>query len=78
MTSSITKPNDIDILMALDPLDATDADIDAVILYNRNQRAKRESGAKGTRAKKDLGPQTKLDLTALGLKVAAPKIIRRV
>jgi hypothetical protein len=70
-------PNDIDLLMSADPLDMSDADIDAIIAYNRNQRAKREAapGGKG-RAKKDTaGPA--LDLAKLGLKVTKPGVERR-
>lgn len=71
------EPNDIDLLMSLDPLEMSDLDIDKVIAYHRNQRAAREAGKTG-RAKKDSGPSTKLDLEKLGLKPAAPKITRRI
>lgn len=73
-----TTTNDIDLLMSLDPLELTKQDLDIIIAYHRNQRALRESGVKGSRAKKDLGPSTKLDLEKLGLKPAAPKLVRRV
>lgn len=68
--------NDIDLLQSIDPLELSKQDIDKIIAYHRNQRALREAG-KG-KAKKDTGPKTTLDLTALGLKPAAPKITRRV
>ena len=69
------EPNDIDLLMSLDPLEYSSTDIDIIIAYHRNQRALRE---KGVKPKKDKGPKQLLDLEALGLKVAAPKINRRV
>lgn len=69
--------NDIDFLMSIDPLDADKKDIDKIIAYFRNQRAAKESGSR-TRAKKDTGPQQKIDLKALGLVAAPPKINRRV
>jgi len=69
--------NDIDLLMSKDPLDMSDLDIDAIIAYNRNQRAVKEAG--GTRkARKAAGPSDKLDLGKLGLKPIAPKITRRI
>jgi hypothetical protein len=72
----MTEPqNDIDSLMSLDPLELSKQDIDHIILYHRNQRALRE---KGVKPKKDKGPTQALDLVALGLKPAAPKINRRV
>lgn len=67
--------NDIDFLMSLDPLELSKQDTDIIIAYHRNQRALRE---KGIKPKKDKGPSTTIDLTALGLKPAAPKINRRV
>ena len=67
--------NDIDFLMSLDPLELSKQDIDVIIQYHRNQRALRE---KGVKPKKDKGPASTLDLVALGLKPAAPKINRRV
>lgn len=71
------EPNDIDLLMSLDPLDMSKQDIDKIIAYHRNQRALKESGAR-TRAKKDTGPSQKIDLQKLGLVAAAPKIDRRI
>jgi hypothetical protein len=71
-----TEPiNDIDFLMSLDPLELSKQDIDIIIAYHRNQRALRE---KGVKPKKDKGLSTAIDLIALGLKPAAPKINRRV
>lgn len=67
--------NDIDFLMSLDPLELSKQDLDIIIAYHRNQRALRE---KGIKPKKDKGPANTIDLTALGLKPAAPKINRRI
>lgn len=73
-----SEPNDVDLLMSLDPLELTKQDLDVIIAYHRNQRALRESGARGAKPKKDAGPSQKLDLEKLGLKPAAPKLNRRV
>lgn len=74
--------NDIDYLMSLDPMElSTKPDtpgrrrLDAIIAYHRNHRAQAEGGKK---PKKDSGPSTKIDLTALGLKAAPVKITRRL
>ena len=67
--------NELDRLMSLDPLELSKQDIDIIIAYHRNQRALRE---KGVKPKKDKGPTSTLDLVALGLKPAAPKLNRRV
>lgn len=74
----MSEANDIDLLMSLDPLQLSEQDLKAIIAYHRNQRALRESGARGSRAKKDTGPTAKIDLADLGLKPAAPKLVRRV
>jgi len=41
--------NDLDELMSRDPLDLSSQDIDAIIAYHRNQRARRASGEKPTK-----------------------------
>jgi hypothetical protein len=38
--------NDLDELMSRDPLSLSSQDIDAIIAYHRNQRARRASGEK--------------------------------
>jgi len=38
--------NDLDELMSRDPLDLSSQDIDQIIQYHRNQRARRASGEK--------------------------------
>lgn len=67
--------NDIDLLMSKDPLEMSKLDLDTIIAYNRNQRAAREAGGR-SRTKKDSGPP--LDLEKLGLKIAKPKVERRM
>ena len=77
MTANETPTNDIDLLMSKDPLDMSSLDIDAIIAYNRNQRAAKEAG--GTRAsRKSSTPAEKLDLGKLGLKPVVPKITRSI
>lgn len=70
--------NEIDLLMDLDPLEMTSANIDQIIAYHRQNRANAEAGIK---PKKDSGPKVKIDLQALGLSAAkAPsaEIKRRI
>ena len=42
-------PNEIDVLMALDPLELSAQDIDSIIAYHRKNRAIVESGGKPKR-----------------------------
>lgn len=74
-------PTDLDALMDLDPLSLSDRDIDAIIAYHRNNRAR--EGADGKMAKpKGTATKAKLDLADLikGIAEPAPKVggIRRV
>jgi len=60
--------NDLNELFARideDPTLLTKADIDAVVAWQRQQRAKKIAG--GGKAKKEAGPALKIDLQALGL-----------
>lgn len=69
--------NEIDALMDLDPDKMTKSDIDAIIVYHRNNRANAEAGIK---PKKTSGPKQTLDLSKLGLikkPVAVPVSRRR-
>lgn len=70
-------PNDLDTIMSLDPLDLTTEDIDAIILYHRNRRAKLAEGGKSARPKKDKGPSVEIDLVKLGLKKLDQPLARR-
>lgn len=63
-------PSDLDELMSRDPLDMTRTDVDAIIAYQRNARAKREGAPKGRSKRTDLVEHDNakpIDLAALGL-----------
>ena len=57
-----------------DPTIAQPKDIDALIAYYRSLRAKKATG----KAKRDTGPELKIDLAQLGLKAAPVAVKRRV
>lgn len=59
-------PSELDELIARDPLDLSSDDIDKIIAFQRQARARREAGGR-TRKAKDDGPAKKIDLAALGL-----------
>lgn len=73
-------PSDLDELMSRDPLFMTRDDIDKIIAYQRNARAKREEAPKGRGRRTDLVEHDNakpIDLAALGLlkpKPAAPAL----
>ena len=76
MTSSIldslAKPpppmSELDELMSRDPLELSAQDIDKIIAYQRQARARRESGERTRKPKASAdGPKQTLDLAALGL-----------
>lgn len=71
-------PSELDELMMRDPLDLSAQDIDAIIAYQRQARARRETptGKGRSRGLTD-APGGKIDLAALGLtaKPAAPTTI---
>lgn len=52
--------NEIDILMDLDPLSLTRANVDDIIAYHREARARKAEGGGRSRAKKDTGPKLAL------------------
>ena len=66
----MSEPNNIDILMDLDPLQMTPENINDIIAYYRQQR----SG--GPKPKREAGPSAKIDLGGLGL-VKAPEPMKR-
>lgn len=72
-------PSELDELMMRDPLDLSAQDIDKIIAYQRQARARREApGPKGRRSSGLTdAPGGKIDLAALGLtaKPAAPTTI---
>lgn len=60
-------------IMDNDPLSNTPDDINVIIAYHRKNRANAEAGIK---AKKETGPEVKIDLIALGM-VKAPEPFKR-
>lgn len=72
--------SDLDDLFAridADPTIVAPADIDAVVAWYRQQRAAKASG-NFKRAKKETGPEVKLNLAELGLAQPAAGVRRRV
>lgn len=70
--------SDIDLLMSLDPLQLTKADLSQIVAYHRKLRAEREAG-KGRAARAANVPKVKLDLAKLGLvpQVGGGSVIKR-
>ena len=69
--------SDLDLLMDLDPLSLSDADIDAIIAYHRNIRAKKAAGEKPTKPKVDVSSAVSSILNKIK-PAAETKPIRRV
>lgn len=67
--TELPEVNDLDTLMALDPLSLTKTDLAAIIRYHRNLRAERKAGkGKAVRARNAAaaaGTGPKLDIAAL-------------
>lgn len=64
-------PQDLNVLMSLDPLELTRQDRDAIIAYQRQNRAQREAGVR-TRKPKEEGPKLNIkDLLSQTPKPAA-------
>lgn len=68
--------NDIDLLMDTDPLSLSNADIDAIIAYHRNIRAKKAAGEKPTKPKVDVSSAVSSILNKI--KPAETKPVRRI
>lgn len=62
------EPTTLDELMSKDPLELTDQDLDKIVVYHRQMRAKAMTGQKVPRAKPARSGESLLD--ALGLKKA--------
>lgn len=74
LAKSLPPPDELDELMARDPLEYTNADIDKIIAYQRQMRARKESGGpKPKRGVDPNAPKVTLDLAALGLAPAKPE-----
>ena len=65
-------PSELDELMSRDPLDLSAQDIDKIIQFQRQARARREAGPKTKRATKD-SPNSGIDLVALVKGTSQPK-----
>ena len=59
---------DLDELMSKDPLELSTQDIDAIIAYQRKNRALREAGVKVKKGTVEGPAKPKLTLASLGLK----------
>jgi len=68
--------SDVDLLMDLDPLSLSDADIDAIVAYHRNIRAKKAAGEKPTKTKVDVSSAVSSILNKI--KPAETKPVRRI
>lgn len=68
--------SDLDLLMDLDPLSLSDADIDAIVAYHRNIRAKKAAGEKPTKPKVDVSSAVSSILNKI--KPAETKPVRRI
>ena len=66
-------PNEVDLLMDLDPLELSAQNIDSIITYHRKMRQNHEAGVK---PKKESGPKQKIDLAEIGLE-KAPAVMNR-
>ena len=67
-------PSELDELMSRDPLELSAQDIDKIIAYQRNQRARKEAGGKTKRATKASEPSG-IDLVALVTKKPSAPVI---
>ena len=68
--------SDLDLLMDLDPLSLSDVDIDAIVAYHRNIRAKKAAGEKPTKPKVDVSSAVSSILNKI--KPAETKPVRRI
>lgn len=67
-------PSELDELMSRDPLDLSSADIDSIIAYHRDLRAKKAVGEfKTSRSRKAATEPSGIDLVALVQGVSIPK-----
>lgn len=69
--------SDVDLLMDLDPLSLSDADIDAIVAYHRNIRAKKAAGEKPTKPKVDVSSAVSSILNKIK-PAAETKPVRRI
>jgi hypothetical protein len=71
--------NDIDALMALDPMEYTKMDLDRIIAYQRKQRVAREAGVRTKKPKGEAPPAVSLEalLGAIPKPAPGPSTIKR-
>jgi hypothetical protein len=70
--------NDIDSLMAIDPLELSKQDLDRIIAYQRKQRAAREAGVRTKKPRGEAPPVVQLsELLATLPKPPGPAMKRR-
>ena len=72
MTDLPDEPNDIDSLMAIDPLELSRQDLDRIIAYQRKQRAAREAGVRTKKPKGEAPPAVSIEQLLSGLPKAKP------
>ncbi len=65
--------NDLDTLMALDPLELSRQDLDRIIAYQRKQRAMREQGVRPKKSRGEVPAAVQLSELLASLPKAAPK-----
>jgi hypothetical protein len=64
--------NDIDALMAIDPMELSKQDLDRIIAYQRKQRQAREAGVRTKKPKGEVPAAVSLDALLGGLPKPAP------
>jgi hypothetical protein len=71
-------PSELDELMSRDPLELSAQDIDKIIAYQRQQRAKREQGGGRTKRPKAEPGSVSISLASLGIKTTpVPPVISK-
>ena len=68
-------PSELDELMSRDPLELSAQDIDKIIAYQRNQRARKEAGGPKTRRATKASEPSGIDLVALVTKKPSAPVI---
>jgi len=72
-------PNDIDTLMAIDPLELSKQNLDRIIAYQRKQRLAREAGVRTKKPRGEAPPAVSLEalLGTLPKAVPGPKVVTK-
>ena len=79
MSDAEDDHNDVDALMAIDPLELSKQDLDRIIAYQRKNRAMREQGLKPKKPKGESAPAVQLSelLASLPKAAAKPSTMKR-